>query len=496
MNKKILALALSLALVSPAYAATCDDAAPADPGVSCGDNAHAGDRSNVAIGNDVQLVPVVVNGTTVQPANATAVGAFAQAAPDATAFGAFARALGGNAAALGRSAIAGTEAAALGANAEANVTGGVAIGYLTKVTGNYGIALGRAARSDGGIAIGWDASTTNNGSAAFGTFARSAGFGAQAFGTQSVADAAYAASFGHGAQARADGALALGALAEARGAGSVALGSNSVAEEFGVVSFGRAGATRRLVNLSAGVADTDGVNVAQLKALAPALGGGSTIINGVFVNPIYNLAGGTFNNVGDALTYLDNRVTNIALTPGPSGPQGPQGPTGPQGPQGPGGGDTGGGDGCGEAVCYDDASRRTVTVNKGGSSTRITNVSAGVSNTDAVNVSQLDAGVTRAVSTSNAYTDQRISELRGDVWRVDRNARGGIASALAVAGLPQAYAPGARMAAVAASGYRGEAGLAVGVSGVSDSGRWVYKLAGSSNTAGDFGMSVGAGVQW
>ncbi|WP_181949880.1 YadA-like family protein, partial [Yersinia similis] len=36
----------------------------------------------------------------------------------------------------------------------------------------------------------------------------------------------------------------------------------------------------------------------------------------------------------------------------------------------------------------------------------------------------------------------------------------------------------------------------VGVSSISDSGRWVSKLQASSNTQGDMGAGVGVGYQW
>ncbi|MEH6422611.1 YadA C-terminal domain-containing protein, partial [Pseudomonas sp. CGJS7] len=74
--------------------------------------------------------------------------------------------------------------------------------------------------------------------------------------------------------------------------------------------------------------------------------------------------------------------------------------------------------------------------------------------------------------------------------------RGGTAAAMAMAGLPQAYLPGKSMASMAASSYQGEAGLAIGVSTITENGRYVYKLQGSGTTTGDWGVTVGAGIQW
>jgi autotransporter adhesin len=67
---------------------------------------------------------------------------------------------------------------------------------------------------------------------------------------------------------------------------------------------------------------------------------------------------------------------------------------------------------------------------------------------------------------------------------------------MAMAGMPQAYEPGKSMAAVSAGTFRGESSLAIGVSTISEGGRWVYKLTGSTDTRGDAGVSIGAGFQW
>ncbi|MCF2953221.1 YadA-like family protein [Yersinia pestis subsp. pestis] len=52
------------------------------------------------------------------------------------------------------------------------------------------------------------------------------------------------------------------------------------------------------------------------------------------------------------------------------------------------------------------------------------------------------------------------------------------------------------MATIGAASYRGQSALSVGVSSISDSGRWVSKLQASSNTQGDMGVGVGVGYQW
>ncbi|SUT97433.1 autotransporter adhesin [Actinobacillus lignieresii] len=112
---------------------------------------------------------------------------------------------------------------------------------------------------------------------------------------------------------------------------------------------------------------------------------------------------------------------------------------------------------------------------------RITNVKAGQADTDAVNVSQLKGAV--------GYVNQRINKVNKDL-------RAGIAGANAAAGLPQAYMPGKSMMAVAAGTYKNESALAVGYSRSSDNGKVILKLQGNANTRGDLGGSVGVGYQW
>ena len=138
----------------------------------------------------------------------------------------------------------------------------------------------------------------------------------------------------------------------------------------------------------------------------------------------------------------------------------------------------------------------SVTLGRPGSSTVIHNVATGVAPTDAVNVAQLNKGLGEAMDWSKNYTDQRFNDVGREIKRVDDRASAGIASAMAMAGLPQPTEAGRRMASVAASTFHGESSMAVGVSGVSEGGRWIYKLSGSANTRGDGGVTVGAGFQW
>ncbi|MDW9232864.1 hemagglutinin family protein (plasmid) [Burkholderia cepacia] len=107
------------------------------------------------------------------------------------------------------------------------------------------------------------------------------------------------------------------------------------------------------------------------------------------------------------------------------------------------------------------------------------NVAPGVAPTDAVNVQQLGDSVTA---------------LGNQIEHDRRDASGGIASAIAIASLPQAPAPGKTMVAVGGGTYSGQTALAVGIS--TYAGRWVLKANGSTNSRGTIGAGFGAGYVW
>ena len=84
----------------------------------------------------------------------------------------------------------------------------------------------------------------------------------------------------------------------------------------------------QLKNVAKGVADTDAVNVSQIKGAASALGGGSSIDkDGNFTAPSYTLVDGkpsdgktkAYNNVGDALSALNTAATSPLTFAGDSG---------------------------------------------------------------------------------------------------------------------------------------------------------------------------------
>ncbi|WP_420713744.1 YadA family autotransporter adhesin [Acinetobacter sp. MD2(2019)] len=185
---------------------------------------------------------------------------------------------------------------------------------------------------------------------------------------------------------------------------------NVVIDQAGINAGGNK--VTNVANGSISSTSTDAVNGSQLYTtnnnISNYLGGGSTVdSSGNVTAPTYSVAGGTYNNVGDALGAVDTKITNVQ--------------------------------------------------------------------------NNLDQAFYN--------TNKRIDD-------VEKHANAGTAQALATAGLPQAYIPGKSMMAISGGTFRGESGYAIGLSSISDNGKWVFKASGSGSTRGDFGGTVGAGIQW
>ncbi|WP_454694206.1 YadA-like family protein [Achromobacter aegrifaciens] len=350
------------------------------------------------------------------------------------------------------------------------------------------------------------------------------GLGSIAMGPGAAANGANTVALGNGAAAGKEGDVALGAGAVAdRGAESYAgKYSDAQNQSVGTVSVGTSGAERTLSNLADGREATDAVNLRQLDgALKQA--------NGYTDKRLQDVAGNVLQ-VGDQLTALDERVagvegdvTNIsngaagmfqtsqeekaAKPPKASGGNSAAGGAGAvasgknstaigNGAQASGKGATALGNGSkasgSNAVALGAGSvadrDNTVSVGAAGSERQIANLARGTAGTDAVNVNQL-----REIE--NGLTNQ-VAGLRKDVQGLDNRLSAGVASAMAMSALPQAYLPGRSMLSMGGGTWRGESGFAMGLSTVSDSGKWVVKGLASSSSRGDYGASVGVGYQW
>ena len=226
------------------------------------------------------------------------------------------QATGNNSTAIGGSSLAkGISSAAFGTQAVANGTGATAFGPGSSagtgtVTADGSVAVGRKATvtAAGGVGIGWASAASEKNATAIGFSATASGVQSVAIGggdeydypgtergkNFTTASGKSSVAVGSYAKATAENAMAFGKDANANIAGGVALGSESkTTVAAGVTGYNpadsrtnkystQAGAvgtstlaavsigdgsnkTRQLTGLAAGTADTDAVNVAQLK---------------------------------------------------------------------------------------------------------------------------------------------------------------------------------------------------------------------------------------
>ena len=188
------------------------------------------------------------------------------------------------------------DAIAIGRDTHATGSGATALGARADASGNNSIAIGQSGKTSDRVV----ASGVN--SIAIGMQSQAAGEAGIAEGAGSRAGGKYGVALGRTSNASAEAATALGNAAEANIANGVALGSSSVTTtDKGVigynpsdlhtrkytnlqgnvqkattaaVSIGNGSTlTRQLTGLAAGTADTDAVNVAQLKNVGVAVTG-------------------------------------------------------------------------------------------------------------------------------------------------------------------------------------------------------------------------------
>lgn len=106
-------------------------------------------------------------------------------------------------------------------------------------------------------------------------------------------------------------AVVLGHNAKVTGEGGVALGVGSVADRANAVSVGSTGANRQIINVAAGEADTDAVNVSQLKkATANANKGWKLSTEGGAANQVASEATVDFSGKKDAGGHQNITVSN------------------------------------------------------------------------------------------------------------------------------------------------------------------------------------------
>ncbi|SBW15092.1 outer membrane protein [Brucella sp. 10RB9215] len=304
-----------------------------------------------------------------------------------------------------------------------------------------------------------------------GVDSRALGMNSIAVGSGSVASGDGSISVGNGAQASAHGSVALGENAAAPDANSVALGAGSKTSEVvatkgttingqyydfagdapsGTVSVGDKGAERTITNVAAGrisVESTDAVNGSQLNAVNQA---------------IENLAAGVAEN--DKFSVKYDRHS-------------------------------------------DGTKKNSMTLQGWDSATPVVlaNVADGVHKNDAVNVSQLKAGLSttlgeakaytdqtalQTLDQANAYTDKKFGKLNEDIVATRIEARQAAAIGLAAASLRYDDRPGKISAAIGGGFWRGEGAVALGLGHTSEDQRMRSNLS-AATSGGNWGMGAG-----
>ena len=329
----------------------------------------------------------------------------------------------------------------------------MAAGDRALAGGAGSVAVGQQSVASGpsSVAIGSNAQATNTGSVAIGLGSQSSGINTIAIGTGSVATNSVAvgagAQAGGGGAAFGDNAVAINAIkgtalgngAIVTGTAGVALGSDAVADRAGLAGQREA---------------VSGVAVSSTQGAVSVGSAGNE-------RQITNVAGGT--QATDAVNLRQLQASQSG------------------------------------SVRYDTNSDgstnfNSITLGNGEApgGTTISNVAPGVAGTDAVNVNQLNQGVAAA----NQYTDSKIGELRNDIGNTAKDASAGSAGAMALSSLPQSTIPGKGMLSAGVAAYDGQAAIAIGVSKLSDNGRWVVKFGGTANTRGKVGVAAGVGFHW
>ena len=357
------------------------------------------------------------------------------------------------------------------------------------------------------IAVGLNARANENntdvsigGATSVGVDTVAKGNGATALGYAAKADGANASALGNGANATGLATTAVGVSTQATGAYSVAVGSNAKATGFGSVSIGLAsipdtGATK---NYAVSVGAFSGADVENGVALGsyskatvnkgakgydPSTQAATTETNEVWKATHAAVSVGDVDNA-DPTKKVTRQITSVAA----------------------GTKDT---DAVNVAQLKSldgkvEKNKTDIATNKADIATNKTNIATNTGNiatntgniaTNTANI-QTNANNIAAINTQLADNNDSINELRGNVNLLNKDLRGGVASAIAHASVPQSTKAGAIGVGVGTGFYGGQSAVSLGVSGVTPNENWVFKASVSTNSRGNYGVGAGAFYQW
>ena len=371
-------------------------------------------------------------------------------------------------------------ATAVGADTTASDRGATALGYGAKANGAYTSALGNKAEADGIAATAVGVSTQAKGafSSALGSNAKATGTGAVGIGvateTGTGATGPSSVSIGYQAGASIQESVALGAHSKTTVNSGVKGYDPSTGNKTdatwqatkGAVSVGDVdnNITRQITSVAAGTKDTDAVNVAQLKSLDGKVEKNKTDIatnKADIATNKTNIATNTGNiatntaNIAANTGKITTNTANIAANTGKI-----------------------------------TANTANIAANTGKITANTANIAANTANI------QTNANNIAAINTQLAANNNSINELRGNVNLLNKDLRGGVASAIAHASVPQSTKAGAIGVGVGTGFYGGQSAVSLGVSGVTPNENWVFKASVSTNSRGNYGVGAGALYQW
>ena len=345
------------------------------------------------------------------------------------------------------------------------------------------VAVGRNAKANDG-----NTSTDIGGATTVGADTVAKGNGASAYGYGAKADGANASALGNQANATGLATTAVGVSTQATGAYSVAVGSNAKATGVGAVGIGLAstagtGATK---NFTVSVGAYSGADVENGVALGSyskatvnkeAVGYDPSTQAATTETSAAWKASHAAVSVGDVDNNITRQITSVA-----AGTKDTDAVNVAQ---------LKSLDGKVEKNKTDIATNKAdIATNKADIATNKTNIATNTANiaTNANNIA--------AINTQLADNNDSINELRGNVNLLNKDLRGGVASAIAHASVPQSTKAGAIGVGVGTGFYGGQSAVSLGVSGVTPNENWVFKASVSTNSRGNYGVGAGAFYQW
>jgi len=359
------------------------------------------------------------------------------------------------------------------------------------------VAVGRNAKANDG-----NTSTDIGGATTVGADTVAKGNGASAYGYGAKADGANASALGNQANATGLATTAVGVSTQATGAYSVAVGSNAKATGVGAVGIGLAstagtGATK---NFTVSVGAYSGADVENGVALGSyskatvnkeAVGYDPSTQAATTETSAAWKASHAAVSVGDVDNNITRQITSVA-----AGTKDTDAVNVAQ---------LKSLDGKVEKNKTDIATNKAdIATNKADIATNKTNIATNTGNiaTNTGNIATNTANIATnanniaAINTQLADNNDSINELRGNVNLLNKDLRGGVASAIAHASVPQSTKAGAIGVGVGTGFYGGQSAVSLGVSGVTPNENWVFKASVSTNSRGNYGVGAGAFYQW